>query len=279
MQKRSGFTLIELLVVVAVIALLLAILMPALRAARGQARMAACAAQLRQYGLAWAQYAGDNDGFNIEYAPSSAWAGGGFWFYQLGPYFSAKDFAKGQGDTRSGVLKILRCPGAAVYRNPYNDTSPLYGAHDLPWRWRSQVSDQGREEVHEGSYTLNGWMQNLSAERKAAYPADRLGNYYFKYDDARGESPLISDGGWVDAWPDDTHVAETPQFLDLKGSGIPGAPYRMSPNQLTRILLTRHGRGINILFAGAQVRRVALEKVCRYKWNQNFTPVAELELP
>ncbi len=279
MRRQDGFTLIELLVVIAIIALLMGILMPALSRARGQARMAACSAQLRQYGLAWDQYAGDNNGFNIEYAPSTQWASGGFWFYQLGPYFSAKEFAKGRGDTRSGVLKVLRCPGAAVWRNPYNDTSPLYGAHDLAWRWQSQVNAEGREEVHEGSYTLNGWMQDLSAERKSSYPAAEVKKYYFKYDGARGDSPLISDGGWVDAWPDDSHVAETPRFLDLKGSGIPGAPYRMSPNQLTRILLERHGRGINILFKGAHVQRVALEKVCRYKWHRQFTPVAELELP
>jgi hypothetical protein len=53
----------------------------------------------------------------------------------------------------------------------------------------------------------------------------------------------------------------------------------MSPNQLTRILLERHGRGINILFKAAHVQRVSLEKVCQYKWHRYFTPVAELELP
>ncbi len=279
MRRRNGFALIELLVVIAVIAMLMGILMPALRAARGQARMAACSAQLRQYGLAWNQYADDNEGFNIEYAPSFQWAGGGFWFYQLGPYFSAKEFAKGQGDTRRGVLKILTCPAASVWRNAFSDTSPLYGSHNEPWRWLTQQSARGGEEAHEGSYTLNGWMQNLSAERKAGYPADRVKKYYFKYDDARGETPLISDGGWVDAWVDDPHVNETRNFLDLKGSGVPGASYRMSPNQLTRVLLERHGRGINILFKGSHVRRIALEKVCRYKWHVEFAPVAELELP
>lgn len=279
MHKRNGFTLIELLVVIAVIAVLLAILMPALRQARAQARMAACSAQLRQFGLAWNQYAMDNDGLNIEYAPSGQWATGGFWFYQLGPYFSAKDFARGQGDTRNGVLRIMRCPGAKVWRNRYGDSSPLYGAHDLAWQWRTQTGDSGRQEVHEGSYTLNGWMQNLSNERKSAYSDNRLNNYYFKYDDAPDETPLICDGGWVDAWVDNSHPAEVPQFQDLLGAGIPGAPYRMSPNQLTRVLLERHNRGINILFKGAHVRRVPLEKVCQYKWHQNFTPVGELELP
>jgi hypothetical protein len=53
----------------------------------------------------------------------------------------------------------------------------------------------------------------------------------------------------------------------------------MSPNQLTRILLERHGRGINILFKATHVQRISLEKVCQYKWHRYFTPVAELELP
>lgn len=277
-MKTRGFTLIELLVVIAVIALLLAILMPALRRAKGQAQAAACSAQLRQFGLAWSLYAEDNDYYNIEYFPSSQWAGGGFWFYQLGPYFGDRKFARGQGDTRKGVLKILRCPATRAWSDRYGD-SIRYGAHDMAWQWRTQSNAAGREEVHEGSYTLNGWMQNLSDERKSSYSPDRLRNYYLRYDDASGQSPLICDGGWVDAWPDTPHADQTPTFADLKGAGIPGAPYRMSPNQLTRILLERHGRGINILFKGAHVQRVSLEKVCQYKWHRSFEPVAILDLP
>ena len=277
MQTR-GFTLIELLVVIAVIALLLAILMPALQRAKGQAQTVACAAQLRQFGMAWTLYAEDNDGFNIEYAPSGQWASGGFWFYQLGPYFGDRKFAQAQGDTSTGVLKILRCPATRAWSNRYND-SIRYGAHDMAWQWSTQVNAAGRQEVHEGSYTLNGWMQNLSDERRSGYAPDRVRNYYFKHVDAPGEGPLISDGGWVDAWPDNSHMAETDTFADLRGAGIPGAPYRMSPNQLTRVLLERHGRGINILFKGAHVRRIPLEKACQYKWHRHFTPVGALDLP
>jgi len=277
-MKSKGFTLIELLVVIAVIALLMAILMPALQRARSQAQTVACSAQLRQFGLAWNLYAEDNDGYNIEYAPSSQWGSGGFWFYQLGPYFGDREFAQGRGDTQTGVLKILRCPATRAWSNRYND-SIRYGAHDMAWQWSSQVGTGGRQELHEGSYTLNGWMQNLSDERKASYAANRVANYYFKYDDAPGEGPLICDGGWVDAWPDSQHAAETDRFTDLRGAGIPGAPYRMSPNQLTRVLLERHGRGINILFKGAHVRRIPLEKVCQHKWHRTFVTVAELDLP
>ncbi len=60
--KRRGFTLIELLVVIAVIALLMALLVPALRAAREQARRAVCLSNLRQLTTAWLLYAYEYDG-------------------------------------------------------------------------------------------------------------------------------------------------------------------------------------------------------------------------
>jgi prepilin-type N-terminal cleavage/methylation domain-containing protein len=60
-QTYGGFTLIELLVVIAIIALLMAILMPALRAARDQARRIQCVSNIRNLSLAWLIYKDDND--------------------------------------------------------------------------------------------------------------------------------------------------------------------------------------------------------------------------
>ncbi|MEM8783021.1 MAG: prepilin-type N-terminal cleavage/methylation domain-containing protein [Planctomycetota bacterium] len=66
---RRGFTLIELLVVVSIIALLIALLLPALGAARDAAKLAACASNQKQIGIAYAIYATDHDDFTPPVTP------------------------------------------------------------------------------------------------------------------------------------------------------------------------------------------------------------------
>ena len=58
----SASTLIELLVVIAIVALLIALLLPAVKRAREAARVAVCAANLRQIHLAMDGYASENKG-------------------------------------------------------------------------------------------------------------------------------------------------------------------------------------------------------------------------
>ncbi|MBW3635397.1 MAG: DUF1559 domain-containing protein [Armatimonadetes bacterium] len=93
-SRTQGFTLIELLVVIAIIALLAAILFPVFGRARDNARRTSCLSNLKQMGLAFAQYTQDYD----ERLPTLATTGGSAaavnlldnWDERIAPYSGVK---------------------------------------------------------------------------------------------------------------------------------------------------------------------------------------------
>jgi len=93
-RSARGFTLIELLVVIAIIAILIALLLPAVQAAREAARRAQCVNNLKQFGLALANYESSQKvlppGYISNVDPSGADLGPGWgWGAMILPYYDA----------------------------------------------------------------------------------------------------------------------------------------------------------------------------------------------
>jgi prepilin-type N-terminal cleavage/methylation domain-containing protein len=76
-RRTNGFTLIELLVVIGIIGVVIAILLPALNSARRQARVTACASNLRQLGIVYSIYAAEQRGRYVTPVSAENWPVGG----------------------------------------------------------------------------------------------------------------------------------------------------------------------------------------------------------
>ena len=100
--SRSGFTLIELLVVIAIIAILAAILFPVFAQAREKARAITCISNVRNLGLAVAQYEQDFD----ETCPNglNPYGGGQGWGGQVYAYVKSTGIYKCPDDPTVGQI-------------------------------------------------------------------------------------------------------------------------------------------------------------------------------
>ena len=129
-MRRTGFTLVELLTVISVLILLLGISAPSVSKARDMARMASCGAQMRQIGVALAQYTTESkqrvppfifSGMEADTAnlPLSGHFGGSPF-----PGRKGADFVNLYALANSGYLSqpLLICPGSPQARQGKPDS-------------------------------------------------------------------------------------------------------------------------------------------------------------
>ena len=109
--KHACFTLIELLVVIAIIAILAAMLLPALSAARLNAKNASCLSNLKQLLLAQQQYAADWNGCP---RPSTLNGDSGTWWGWSIRAYTYGEEVKSRGNTDSQNWQVFRCPAEPI---------------------------------------------------------------------------------------------------------------------------------------------------------------------
>ncbi len=159
-RKQTAFTLIELLVVIAIIALLAAILFPSLNQARAKAQLTACKSNIRQIGLGFAMFAGDNEGKMPWGGASGPAAGHTIWDHTQGVSYLGHLIDGNYLPQPKRDNHVVYCPaykrrtsfdGAAwsfAYQDPPGATggssrSWVDGAGALCWKQGGRIVDAG----------------------------------------------------------------------------------------------------------------------------------------
>jgi prepilin-type N-terminal cleavage/methylation domain-containing protein/prepilin-type processing-associated H-X9-DG protein len=131
-RADPAFTLIELLLVIAIIAILASLLMPTLSIAKARGRRVTCSNNLRQLGLGFHMYTGDNDGHLPANYPGD----------EIAKIWVAGNMTREHDATNQNLLRQGKL-------FPYANQVSLYRCpSDLSTSW-------GIPRVR--SYSMNGW--------------------------------------------------------------------------------------------------------------------------
>ena len=259
--RRSAFTLIELLVVITVVVMLMALLLPALQRARRQARAVACQSNLRQWGIACAQYLLANDNcmpLSETYRqatdigtwdPTSDWDRT-FWHNLLRPYCGQEQ-------------DIDLCP-MATKRHPLG--APIgYSAPD----------NIGRTFMAWGPYAVTTPYGSYSANEGVLHCPpipyiESLKDHHLRHWGGPGRGrkaaqiPVLLDGIWYTSW---ASTFSTPPQVQVEDA-IDHHHISYNFGGIQGLCINRHDAGVNGLFADFSVRKVGLKELWTFPWDR-----------
>lgn len=278
-MKHRGFTLVELLVVIAIIALLIALLLPALSRARAAANSTVCESNLRQLGVAYAEYTQSEapHGFVLNF-----WNPGGSWVPALGQIF-ANTQTDNYFPLTAAYQKLLICPstfipgqGAGAEGTNMGLGFGVVGTASAPYQAAWWTPQNSTTPTGWCSYGFNGWMYNIQ-DSTPVYQDDAIGAggipaafqpYFWSSSQTppNSQTPLFADSIWQDSWPKPTD----PIPLTLNGGAI-----NDPVNGINSYCINRHGMAINVAFADGHVQHVALGNLWTLRWSPYFQPLTK----
>jgi prepilin-type N-terminal cleavage/methylation domain-containing protein/prepilin-type processing-associated H-X9-DG protein len=263
LRAFPAFTLIELLVVIAIIAILAALLLPALSSAKQRAKRLQCTANLKQWGMCFHMYAGDND----DSMPAGWDDPNGMWMVALKSYYSVDDIrycpmATTTRDTLTPFFDVTRNSttiawGIMGYLNGVPNPS---GYPVLPWGFIGLG----------GSYGVNGWMHNpppSSTDSGLTLGGSNPAGFWRKLTAAGrfANAPVFADCIWDGGEPKDTDTPPLGPGLQIEGI------------DMTNFSIPRHSgkKPLNMTFVDGSVSIVGLKELWGLPWSKIFDPTKE----
>ena len=221
-RNARGFTLIELLVVIAIIAVLIALLLPAVQSAREAARRIQCTNNLKQLGLAFANYESTN----------SMWCMGAVTFGGGNSALAGNPMGPPPG--QSGVINGLNWVALIL---PYMEQSPIYSSINFSLGYGSTASmpaiatvwytrlsmltcpSDGDQEGFRNSGSGNGNGQDISGGSPPAPPGGGtvqvpVSDYLVSYGDNYASG--CNTPGTI--FPTESDYRQFPRLQDNRGS-------------------------------------------------------------